>query len=283
MNEPIDRSVHLQTVPNLRTLGGLPVAGGTVAHGLLFRSATLGAVSPADGEKLKQLGIRRVFDFRTDGERESAPDLLPEGISGEALDVLGDHAQDLAASLGYIGVPGETGRGSLSAEQRTAVAQGVTEALGDGRGIELMKQSYRNIVSSDSALRAYRAFYWSLAAGTEPTPSLFHCTTGKDRTGWAAASLLLLLGADEATVMADYLQTNTDILPMIEPMLATAEAAGIDPGLLLPVLTVQQEVLEAAYDEMRARFGSIEGYFADGLGLDAATLQVLRERFVTAG
>lgn len=283
MNEPIDRSVHLQTVPNLRTLGGLPVAGGTVAHGLLFRSATLGAVSPADGEKLKQLGIRRVFDFRTDGERESAPDLLPEGISGEALDVLGDHAQDLAASLGYIGVPGETGRGSLSAEQRTAVAQGVTEALGDGRGIELMKQSYRNIVSSDSALRAYRAFYLALAAGTEPTPSLFHCTTGKDRTGWAAASLLLLLGADEATVMADYLQTNTDILPMIEPMLATAEAAGIDPGLLLPVLTVQQEVLEAAYDEMRARFGSIEGYFADGLGLDAATLQVLRERFVTAG
>ena len=264
----------------MRTLGGIPVAGGRVADGLIFRSATLAALSPDDGEAILGLGIRRVFDLRTDGERASAPDRLPAGAFGVPLDVLGDHAGDLAASLGALSVPGSAGGEAPSAAQRAAFARQATDALGDGRGIAMMQQSYRHIVSSDSAIAAYRSFYEALSEQPEYAPSLFHCTTGKDRTGWAAASLLLLLGAAEDAVMDDYLQTNTDILPMIEPMLAQAEAGGIDPELLRPVLLVHESVLAAAYDEMRERFGTIEGYFTAGLGLDPARLLALRERFV---
>lgn len=285
MTDSTSRSIPLATAPNLRTLGGLPVEGGTVKDGLLFRSATLAALSDADGQVLLGLGIRRVFDLRTAAESADAPDRLPAGITGVPLDVLGDHAQDLAASLGHIGLPGGEDAPAPSEAEREAIVSQMTEMLGRGRGIALMQESYRNIVSSDSALAAYRSFYEALTEQPEYAPSLFHCTTGKDRTGWAAASFLLLLGASTETVLADYLQTNTDILPMIEPMLARAEAAGFDPDILRPVLTVQQSVLEAALQEVADRFGSIQAYFTEGLGLSIDHLAALRERFVntTAG
>ncbi|TQL42836.1 protein-tyrosine phosphatase [Leucobacter komagatae] len=280
MTETLDRRIPLVTVPNLRTLGGLPVAGGTVAQGLLFRSATLGAVSPVDGEALVGLGIRRVVDFRTAGERRSAPDRLPAGVEGVDLDVLGDHARDLSASLAHLGMPGDEGRGEVTEEQLVAIRAKMSERLGDGRGVKILQDSNRLIVSSDSAITAFRGFYEALTEPGDYAPTLFHCTTGKDRTGWAAASFLLLLGADEETAMADYLQTNVDILPMIEPMLERAERNGVDSSLIKPVLTVHESMLQAAFDEMRERFGSIEGYFVRGLGLTEGRLAALADRFV---
>lgn len=267
----------------MRTLGGLEIeaAGGKtarVADGLIFRSATLAALSPADGEGFKGLGIRRVIDLRTKGEREAAPDALPEGIEFVSLDVLGDHAKDLSASLSQLGMPG-TGEGEQpTPEQAAAISQQLQELLGEGRGVQMLQHSNRLIVSSDSALAAYRSFY-ELLTEAEYLPTLFHCTTGKDRTGWAAASLLLLLGASEETAMADYLQTNVDIMPMIQPILDRADRGGVGSSLIKPVLTVHESMLQAAIDEMRSRFGTIEGYFTDGLGLSADRLAVLRARF----
>jgi len=42
----------------------------------------------------------------------------------------------------------------------------------------------------------------------EARPVSFQCTAGKDRTGWGAAVLLLLLGVPYETVEADYLESN---------------------------------------------------------------------------
>uniref|UniRef100_UPI0025B8139D tyrosine-protein phosphatase n=1 Tax=Brevibacterium sp. TaxID=1701 RepID=UPI0025B8139D len=105
---------------------------------------------------------------------------------------------------------------------------------------------------------------------------LFHCTTGKDRTGWAAAAALLLLGVDEEDVFADYLLTNRDLLPAFQGLFEQFTAAGGDPEILKPVLGVDPSYLHAALDEMRRHFGSIHGYFSDGLGLDAQAQGELR-------
>ena len=50
-----------------------------------------------------------------------------------------------------------------------------------------------------------------------------------------------------------------------------------DPGILLPVIGVEQAYLAAALDEMHARFGTIEGYFTDGLGLGSDVQAALRD------
>ena len=47
-------------------------------------------------------------------------------------------------------------------------------------------------------------------------PQLFHCTAGKDRTGFAAALVLLSLGVDREQVMVDFLLSNYYLAGNIE-------------------------------------------------------------------
>jgi protein-tyrosine phosphatase len=149
--------------------------------------------------------------------------------------------------------------------------------LGGGKAVALFEESYRELVSLPSALAGYRQFFLAIA-GEAHTPAVFHCTTGKDRTGWAAASALLLLGVSTDDVFADYLLTNDQLLPALQPVLDQFRSIGGDPELLMPVVGVQKEYLEAALDEMHKRYKTIDGYFSQGLGLDAATVGKLRAK-----
>lgn len=78
--------------------------------------------------------------------------------------------------------------------------------------------------------------------------------------------MLMLMGVSGDDVMADYLLTNRDLLPALQPLLDQFEKAGDHPRLLRPVLGVEPEYLETAITEMHSRFGSVEAYFHDGLG-----------------
>lgn len=257
--------IDIVGLPNLRDVGGWPTAdGGRVRRATAYRSTELGRLD-ADGVRaVGALGIARVYDFRTAAERAQQPDRLPDGVTGVNLDVLADSVEaSAAASLNDI-------------VAQPAMAR---QFLGDGKAVELMRQSYRDIVGLPSALASYRSFFTGLI---EPRarPALFHCTTGKDRTGWGAASLLMLLGVAESDVRRDYLLTNDELLPALRPIFDQFAAAGGDPDLLLPVLGVREEYLDTALDVMRRRFGDVEGYFADGLGIDATGQQALRAVFV---
>lgn len=258
------RRVPLPSAPNMRDLGGLPVSGGVVRAAEVFRSASVAKLSDADQEAFGELGIATVYDLRTARERGTEPDRLPASIPSVHLDVMADDEADTTAGLTVL-------RGD---------AKRVGEVLRNGGAIRKMEQSYRKFVSLDSARDAYRSFFLALADEGRDGAALFHCATGKDRTGWAAAGLLRILGADEDVVFADYLQTNTDLLPALQTVLDKAEADGLDPDLLLPILGVRESYLESADDEVKRVFGSFDAYLSEGLGLDDTTLEALRERFV---
>jgi protein-tyrosine phosphatase len=150
------------------------------------------------------------------------------------------------------------------------------QMLGGGKAVQLFERGYREIVSLPSALSAYGEFFTAIAQDAY-RPALFHCTTGKDRTGWAAAATLLLLGVSEEDVLYDYELSNRDLLPAMKPMFEHFRAAGGNPRLLEPVLGVDPDYLRAALDEMKKRFGSIEAYIEDGLGIDADAQHGLRD------
>jgi protein-tyrosine phosphatase len=143
----------------------------------------------------------------------------------------------------------------------------------------MFEQGYREIVSLPSALTGYKRLLTDVAEA-EHRPALFHCTTGQGPHGLAAAAMLMLLGVRDDLVMEEYLLTNTELLPALQPVVDQFQAQGGEPELLMPVLGVQLEYLEASLDETRTRFGAIEAYFAEGLGIDAATQQALRTVFV---
>lgn len=254
-------AIDIASIPNLRELGGYATNDGRrIRDGVLFRSTQLSKLADADRTAFAALGIRTVFDLRTEAERTAEPDPELPGTENVVVDVLAGSADAAPAQLLEV----------LS-DPEAAMAQ-----LGGGRAIAQFSNGYREIVSLDSALAGYGRFFTEIAK-PGVRPALFHCTTGKDRTGWAAAATLLLLGVPEDVVRQDYLLSNTYLLPAFQPVFDRFASLGGDPALLRPVVGVDDAYLDAALDEMRTRFGTIEGYFADGLGIDAAGQAALRD------
>lgn len=254
-------SIPIRSVPNLRDVGGYRTRdGATIRFGHFYRSTDLSKITVDDAPRLAGLGLVTVFDLRTHSEREAAPDRVPPSAREVALDVLADKA--------LRSVPAQMQ--AVLSDPSIAVSM-----LGDNKALDYFLGSYRDFVTLPSALASYRTLFSDLAA-RDNLPALVHCTTGKDRTGWATASLLLLLGVDEDDVFHEYLLTNEQLLPAFATVFDKFTEAGGDPELLKQVLGVRPEYLQAALTQMREKFGSIEGYFADGLGIDAAGQDAIR-------
>ena len=258
------QSLGIASVPNLRDLGGYRTAGGEiVAKGLVFRSSQLSGISRDDMQKLSMLGLRESLDLRTWTERSARPDELPSGTTYVWLDVLADSPQAGPAQL-------ET----LMLDPAVANAE-----LGGGKVEASFEASYREFVSLPSARREFRNFFLILGDGSK-LPAVFHCTTGKDRTGWGAAALLTLLGVPKETVYEDYLRSNDYIIPAYQAVIDGFVAAGGEASIPEAILGVKKEYLDAAFDEMERRYGSIEGYFSDGLGIESAEQQAIRDLYL---
>jgi protein-tyrosine phosphatase len=250
---------------SLRDVGGHPVAGGgRVRVGLLYRSTDLGGLDGDGLATVGRLGIRTVYDLRTADERSARPDRLPEGARLVVADVLADAAA-------------EDRRFHLMTMVRDVST--VTAALADGGAVRYFEARYREFVHLDSARRGYGSMFRDLAAAPS-RPGLVHCTTGKDRTGWAVAALLLLLGVPEAAVLDDYLASNQATEALFARELAAFRDRGGDPELLRPLIGVRASYLEAALAEVGERFGDADAYFGSGLGVDAAARRALREAFI---
>ena len=151
--------------------------------------------------------------------------------------------------------------------------------LGGGKIEALFREVYREFVTLPSAKQSYRTLFQDLA-NPQTAPGVFHCTTGKDRTGWAAAALLTLLGVPKETVMADYMRTNDYTLPQYQHAIDAFVAGGGERSIALAVLGVKPEYLDASLDEMHKSYGTIENYFDKALGIDANGQQALRKRFL---
>ncbi|MFK8844228.1 tyrosine-protein phosphatase [Streptomyces sp. Ac-502] len=243
-----DRSLHLEGAANFRDAGGYRTADGRwVKMGVLYRSNEVHALTDADLAKLQRLGIRTDVDLRMPRERAQAPDRIPSGARYVVADVIGE---DTSAEL--PATPQESVRTQLA--------------------------GYRWAVSKPSALTAYRSLF-TYEADPGSHGLVYHCSSGKDRTGWASAALLTALGVDRRTVMRDYLASN-DYLAAVN----AAELARQPPGAaarLKPLLDTRASYLDTAFHEVRARFGTFDAYLRNGLGLSEQDLEGLRKALLT--
>ena len=251
-------------MPNLRDLGGYKTSdGSTVAKGLVYRANQLSGIGTEDMQMIANLKLKNDFDLRTEVERNTRPDELPPGVNYVWLDVLADADQAGPAIL----------------EKLMKNPEEANVALGGGKVETSFKESYRQFVSLPSAQKGFSQLFLSLGDQNQ-LPALFHCTTGKDRTGWAAAALLTLLGVPYEVVMEDYLRSNDYILPAYKKVIDAFVEAGGDPAIPPAVLGVKKEYLEAAFDEMKTKYGTMENYFSEGLGIDAAQQKAIRDLYL---
>ena len=259
-------SLGIASVPNLRDLGGYKTHNSAITlRGLVYRSNQLAPISPNDMEKLAQLGLKNDYDLRTEAERTLLPDQLPPGVDNIWLNVLEDHS----------------GSGPAQLLELLKNPKEANVSLGGGKIEAMFEESYREFVSLPSAKTAYRELFISLGERNK-LPALFHCTTGKDRTGWAAAALLTLLDVPKKTVMEDYLRSNEYILPLYQKEIDTFTAEGGELSIINAILGVKAEYLEAAFDEMLTKYGTIENYFSEALGIDLTRQKDLRNLYLAS-
>jgi protein-tyrosine phosphatase len=250
------RHVVLEGADNFRDLGGYrTVDGRAIRWRMLYRSDDLAELTPDDLATLGTLGIRVVCNLRSGDE--GVADRLPEQNPPLLLDL-------------------PIGTGELAPSRvRGRILSGDV----DGDQLErLLTAEYRAFVTHFS--RQYAAMFARLAA-PDQLPTLVHCTRGKDRTGFAAAIVLLALGVPHETVIEDYMLTNLFTASDIRWTVALAFVGSlfrVTPGELRPLLEARPEYLEAAFAAATERYGSIEGYLRDGLGVT----DELRDRLRTA-
>ncbi|GGX43493.1 tyrosine-protein phosphatase [Streptomyces fructofermentans] len=254
---------ELAGVRNFRDVGGLPtVDGRRVAYGRLFRSGHLAHATAEDTEFLASLGLHTVFDFRNAADRKlEGPDVELPGVRNVNLP-LSDPAD--------------------GAEFWRLVRDGdlvqLRQLLSDGRAANRMITSYRTIITERTA--EHREVLRALA--DDSAPALMHCAAGKDRAGLSIAVTLLALGVEREAIIADYLESNATHR-RYKVHRSSSAASAYSPEvmeLLSPLFDARAEYLAAAFETIEETWGGVDAYLEQGLGVDAATRERLRDRFL---
>jgi len=246
-----DRRVPFEGITNFRDLGGYRAGGGRRTRwGLVFRAEGLHGLSERDMELYEQLGMRTVYDLRSEMEREARPGPFPAQwveVVGRPRD--GDMAQPLA------------GRATLDDGE---------QVLGE-LYIGLIDHSASQIGGLLAGLTDDRAL-----------PAVFHCHAGKDRTGVVAALLLEALGVDRATVLDDYeltsryrsrAQQDPTFRRLVETYALTPEAAA-------GILNTPRWAMQNALEHLDRAHGGIERYLTGPAGMAAADVEALRVKLL---
>ncbi|MBU2547094.1 MAG: tyrosine-protein phosphatase [Proteobacteria bacterium] len=251
-----ERRVELDGTFNFRDLGGYETQDGRrVRWGRVYRSDSLADLSDEDFGRLRGMGIKRVCDFRTQGEIQAAPDRLPQG-----------------GGIEYLHLPVMHGRIDPVA-MAESIRSGRTEWLTD----DLIIDGYR--ISVDEYAAVWGTVV-SRLADTPHQPLVFHCTAGKDRTGVCAALLLLVLGVPEEQVIEDHQLSNRYMADRMPRVLKTLRRQGLDPEKVAPFLKAPREGIVATIEHALARYGSIETYFRTLVGLNGETMDRLRSNLL---
>lgn len=250
-----DACFRLETADNFRDVAGpgYPVPGGRMRQGVLFRSNRL-ELGPGDVELIGTLRLRAIHDLREDFELLRHPNVEIAGAEAHHHVVPGINPDELA---------------QLTTVEATDQA---------------MREHYRGFVSEPRRRAGFSAALRAIIVGLreDDRPQLFHCSAGKDRTGWLAAIVQTAVGVAWEDVVVDFVLTDeytagsrqralAELERQLGPVVATA---------LAPAWTCSVEQLEGARTEAERVYGGLEAYLGEGLGLDEDDLKVLCERLV---
>jgi len=247
-----ERRVPLGGASNFRDLGGYEARDGRrVRWRRLYRSSSLAALTDDDLLQVSRLSIRTVCDLRRDEERDEEPSRLPQNDAPRVVHL-------------PVGPKREESK--------------IYEHLADGDATPAAMY--------EAMIEIYRAFaldfmpqYTELVrrvARSEHLPLLFHCTAGKDRTGFAAALVLEAIGVPRTTILADYELTNdywsrdiTERYPRLK-----------SPELFHTLLSANPDYLLAAFSAIEERFSDFDAYLSEGLEITPDERERLRDHLL---
>lgn len=245
--------IELDGTNNTRDLGGYDTQDGkTIKNGILYRSDKLSNLTFRDCEKLSNLGIKRIIDFRSEVEKLKEPNVIPDGIE-------------------YIEMPIEADK-KINQE-----INDILEGKIDKDIREFLIEANRDFILEYKDI--FSNFIKILAKN--PKPTLFHCTAGKDRTGFATFLIYTILGVDRETIIVDYLKTNYFIRDTLDEQIENvAKIMNIneeDSEKIMPLLRVDIDYIESAINTADKKYGSIHNFISNGLKISFEERDQLKE------
>ncbi len=255
--------IEFERLLNTRDLGSLVTADGRrIKKNRLIRSGQLINSSEKDKKKLEQL-VGTVIDFRTDKERREQPNPELSGVKELHIPVLGS----LTAGI---------------TREKESDKEAFIRSAGDPKvALEQMISIYRSFPTMPSAAAAYKAFLQILLEN-EDKAVLWHCTAGKDRSGFASVMIEHILGVSDEDIFEDYLYTNECIKEDVKQLLGQFVSSGsaVSKEAVILLFTAQEQFLAAAFDEIDKQFGSFDGYLENVLGADSEMRRRLKDKYL---
>ena len=248
---------RLASVTNFRDVAGATdqeayctSSGRKLRRGVIYRSNAL-AASPTDLATLNTLNIKADYDLRTPEERKLQPDTLPAGASYLNINLLG------------------------TSTNPTPTFTSSDEA------ISYMENFYTDFVTVPGERDRLAELFQKLAATSGS--QVYHCSGGKDRTGWVTNILLKVLGVPEDVIIQDYMLTNVYSEASIQASYQQMITALGQPiaDAYYPVSIADERYLYAGLNQVAASYGTMVSYINEGLGLSSTLQNRIRDKFLT--
>ena len=245
MSTERERRLPLQGAVNFRDLGGYPGRDGRcIRWGRIFRSDSLAELTDADLQVLTSLGLHTICDLRADSERAQKPNRMLPGAPATI------HA------IGFMPHGGD----QLLADTRLGVAS-VAEIE------KRVREIYRRFVT-DQASTFSRLLHLFDA---KSMPLLVHCTSGRDRTGFASALILMALGVSREVIARDYALSN-----QYRRDLTFQIGGAVSPEVMTALTQAHPDYLAAAFRAIDDDWGSDDAYLRHALGFSDERRQALQ-------
>ena len=249
------RRLPLDGLVNARELGGFPTRDGKLTKYRVFvRSEAPRTLSARDVTFLRDYGVTAAVDFRGDRETEREPSCLSD-----------------AGWLRYLRSPTFNDQVAF-ATRGTSAGPPVTSFVDWRVKYVEMAEDYKGWVKATLELLA-----------SADGAVLYHCATGKDRTGVITALLLGLCGVSDADIIADYCVSELYLAPVYERLIAGFKKHWPDEPVSLsdPFFRTAPENMAALLRHLNDAYGGIPDY-VEACGVDRSAAGLLRRRLSDA-
>lgn len=247
------RLIKLENSINIRDIGGYTGHNGRkVKWRKIIRSEELAHLSDRDVDYFENLNLKHVFDFRNKSKALQYVDRLPDATQYHLIPVFD------SLDLGGIGSLDFTQSGSVDLFMRTIYKIQTEERA----------QCFADVLK--------------FLAEPMDLPLLYHCTNGKDRTGFMTYLILSILGVKEETIVSDYTLTNLgfdESYTLLGNIMS--EELGIESHHLWEFYGVKPDWLRISINYIKENYGTVEDYLLIETDLTLSDFEKIRENLLT--
>lgn len=253
------RKVKVAGLDNIRDIGGYKTKDGKrVKWGKLYRADSLSKMTENGKKDFEKLKIGYIFDLRDDNETAKAPDPVFKNVTY------------LHTEIPTSGV----------APQKPRTTEEIRNFYSNPETLNYWKDGYEYMTGSSKARDSLKTILLTALENKKESGMIWHCSGGKDRTGFISVIFLSLLGVDKETIIKDYLLTNeyrkNFDTKELEDMKKIFEN---DPVMTEGFLAIQQakpEYVAVFIDKIERLYGTTENYLIKEAGMTQEQLNEIK-------